>query len=171
MEDPSADAAQTAVIWQDWVFAVDVEKTRAYYRSHSLCECAYCRNFYEQIPGKYPELEEFLRKFGVDAAAPDEILSVEPAPGSVEYLNVNYTVCGRIPVIDAREELPAPIRRRNGKRETPPISARPPQKQWRLGEDSPLRVAFSGGFVCPNEQTGAYFTISVTGIHLPMART
>ena len=43
----------------DWKFSVDIEKTKEYYRTHSICECADCRNFYAQAEEKLPKLKEF----------------------------------------------------------------------------------------------------------------
>lgn len=75
----------------------------------------------------------------MDIARPDEIISVE-LEGRVEYLNVDYTVCGRIQTIGEGEIM--------------------------LQDGRLLHMAVTEGFASPNEQTGDYFTISVTGIEL-----
>ena len=56
----------TKIEKDEYVFSVDVEKTQEYYRTHSICDCAYCRNYYAQIKNKLPKLNDFLSEFGVD---------------------------------------------------------------------------------------------------------
>lgn len=45
----------TTIKIDEYTFFVDVEKTREYYKTHSLCDCASCRNFYAQARGKLPK--------------------------------------------------------------------------------------------------------------------
>lgn len=45
----------TTIKIDEYTFFVDVEKTREYYETHSLCDCASCRNFYAQVRGKLPK--------------------------------------------------------------------------------------------------------------------
>ena len=45
----------TTIKIDEYTFFVDVEKTREYYETHSLCDCASCRNFYAQASEKLPE--------------------------------------------------------------------------------------------------------------------
>ena len=78
-----------------YVFEVDIEKTKEYYKTHFLCECDYCKNLHTQIKGKFPKLESFLAEFGVDISKPDETMPVE-AEDFVDYINVDYTVCGKV---------------------------------------------------------------------------
>lgn len=78
-----------------YVFEVDFEATKKYYKSHSLCECDYCQNYYSQIKGKFPKLEKFLSQFGIDISKPDEIASIEEN-NLVDYISVDYTVCGKV---------------------------------------------------------------------------
>lgn len=85
----------TTIQKNGYVFLVDREKTQQYYRTHTLCDCVYCRNYYAQVRQQFPRLDAFLSEFGVDIARPDEIMSVE-LEGRVAYLNVDYTVCGRV---------------------------------------------------------------------------
>ena len=54
------------------VFDVDLDRTRAYYQSNTLCTCACCRCYREIVRQRYPKLTELLERFGVDAARPDE---------------------------------------------------------------------------------------------------
>ena len=129
----------TTIQKNEYVFLVDREKTEQYYRAHTLCDCVYCRNYYAQVKTQFPQLDAFLSESGVDIARPDEIMSVE-LEGRVEYLNVDYTVCGRIQTIGEGEIM--------------------------LQDGRLLHMAVTEGFASPNEQTGDYFTISVTGIEL-----
>ena len=121
-------------------FSVDIEKTRNYYKTHSLCNCENCRNFYAQIKNNFPELDRFLSEFGVDISKPDEASSVE-ADNYIDYLTVYYSVCGR--------------------------SEAPNAYEIDILDKSPLHVTI-GGEYAPNEQVGDYFMITVTGIKLPL---
>ncbi len=123
----------------DWKFSVDVEKTKEYYKTHSLCECADCRNFYTQIEEKLPKLKEFLSEFGVDVTRPDEISSID-LEGEIDYLKVDYTVCGEI--IEGDYEID-------------------------IYDNLFLSIVVNDDCVCPNEQTGKYFTFTVFQIVLP----
>ncbi|MBR3809165.1 MAG: hypothetical protein IKK46_02545 [Clostridia bacterium] len=124
----------------DWKFSVDVEKTKAYYKTHSLCECSNCRNFYAQIEEKLPKLKEFLSEFGVDVSKPDESSSIE-LENSIDYLSVDYTVCGEI-IEASKYEID-------------------------IYDNLFLSIVVNDDFVCPNEQTGKFFTFSVFQIELP----
>lgn len=77
-----------------FVFSVDVERTQEYYKTHSLCACGDCRNFYAQSK-ILSELDDFLKIFGADVSKPDEAMSVEEND-RVNYICVDYTICGRI---------------------------------------------------------------------------
>ena len=129
----------TTIQKNGYAFSVDREKTEQYYRTHTLCDCVDCRNYYAQVKTQFPQLDAFLSEFGVDIARPDETMSVE-LEGRVEYLNVDYTVCGRIQTIGEGEIM--------------------------LQDGRLLHMAVTEGFASPNEQTGDYFTISVTGLEL-----
>ena len=124
-----------------YVFSVDIGHTEEYYRTHALCTCACCRNYYAQAREQLPELAAFLEEFGADAARPDEVWSIE-RDGSVVYLSADYTICGTVKVIGTGDIA--------------------------LGGERRLRVAVTDGFVSPSEQTGPYFTLSLaTEITLP----
>lgn len=124
----------------EYIFEVDLEGTKAYYQSHSICECDKCTHYYRHIKGRFPKLEEFLSEFGVDISKPDNIFSAE-AEDSIEYLNVDYTVCGNIETMG--------------------------QYEIDLSDRLFLSVIVTEGYACPNEQTGPYFTLSVVGVTLP----
>lgn len=124
----------------EYIFSVDIEKTKEYYKSHSLCNCIYCRNFYAQIEGKFPKLADFLNEFGVDISRPDEIFSVE-MDNYIDYISIDYTVCGNVKTM--------------GKFEID------------IQDNLFLSLVVTDGSVSPNEQIGEYFTISVMSMELP----
>lgn len=120
-----------------YVFEVDIEKTIEYYKTHSLCECDRCENFYAQIKGKFPKLESFLSDFGVDISKPDEIMGVE-LDNDIQYIGIDYTVCGKVVTMG--------------------------QYEIDIQDDLFFSLVITEGFASPNEQTGDYFTISVNNI-------
>lgn len=130
----------TTIKKDDYIFAVDIEKTEEYYKTHSLCDCVYCRNYYAQIKDKFSRLNDFFSEFGVDISKPDEIESFE-TDNCIDYIYVDYTVCG-----DTEQ---------TGK------------NQIVIYDNSQLIITITNGFASPNEQTGEYFTITVMGIKLP----
>lgn len=130
----------TKIQKNDYVFSVEVEKTQEYYKTHSICDCICCRNYYAQIKNKLPKLNDFLIEFGVDISRPDEIMSVE-MDDYIDYINVDYTVCGSIKSMGDYE--------------------------INLQDNMLFSIIITDGFVSPNEQTGEYFTISIMQIKLP----
>lgn len=121
----------------DYVFEVDIERTKDYYKTHSLCKCECCENFYVQIKGKFPKLESFLSDFGVDISKPDECMSVE-LDNEIQYIGIDYTVCGKVVTMG--------------------------QYEIDIQDDFLFRLVITEGFASPNEQTGEYFTISVNNV-------
>ncbi len=77
----------------------NIEETRRYYQSlpaEALCDCAYCRNYYLQIRGKYPRVSAYLDSMGVDIAKPFETSPLEPDENQMlEYCACQYIVFGR----------------------------------------------------------------------------
>ena len=76
---------------------MDIKKTSEYYQSlnnESLCSCDYCRNYYTEIRGAYPELSDYLAKRGIDIEKPFEAMPLEPCGGQIEYIAVQYVVMG-----------------------------------------------------------------------------
>ena len=129
------------------VFDVDLDRTRAYYQSNTLCTCSYCRHYREIVCQRYPKLTELLERFGVDAARPDEAESYEQ-DGVIEYAAVHYTVNGSI-LAGSKEET-------------------------RLEDTETLRLVFEPGgkeaeAYYPNEQEEPYFYITVWGVKLSSA--
>ena len=78
---------------EDYVFDVEMEKTKEYYATRTLCDCDECQNYYRQAANTFPKLKNFLLDFGVDIARPDEIHSTYNK-GDVDYHAVTYTVVG-----------------------------------------------------------------------------
>ena len=78
---------------EDYVFDVDIENTKEYYSSKTLCDCDECRNFYRQADDVFPKLKNLLLAFGIDIARPEEICSTYNK-GKVDYHAVSYTVIG-----------------------------------------------------------------------------
>ena len=64
----------------DWRFQVDVEKTRQHTRRNASdhCACAYCRNYYEALPGTYPGLCVALNRMGIAPMGPSELMPFTP---------------------------------------------------------------------------------------------
>jgi len=119
---------------------IDIDRTRDYYRTHSLCDCSCCRNLYAQIKERLPLLDKLLSEFGIDSARPDEVGSTEENDG-IDYLFVSYTVCGKI-----ESHGKYTLKLTDG--------------------DMPLEIVVGDYFV-PNEQKGDYFVVGVYGIKLP----
>ena len=129
------------------VFDVDMDRTLAYYISNTLCTCAYCCHYRENVRQRYPRLAERLERFGVDAARPDETEPYEQ-DGMIEYAAVHYTVSGSI-LTSSRNET-------------------------RLRDADELQLFFQKGgklgkLACPNEQEEPYFFITIWGLQLPCA--
>ncbi len=124
----------------EYAFSVDIERTKAYYKALTVCDCADCRNYYAQVKDKFPKLNCFLAEFGVDALKPDEAVSVE-TNSCVNYLSVVYTVCGSIETMGKGEIV--------------------------IYDNVPLNISVADGFVIPNMQSEHYFTLSVEEIQLP----
>lgn len=130
----------TKIQKDEYIFSVDIEKTQEYYKTHSICNCVCCRNYYAQVKKRLPKLNNFLSEFGVDITKPDEIMSVE-MDHYIDYINVDYTVCGKIQSMGEYE--------------------------IDLYDDLFLSIIITDGYASPNEQSGEYFTISVMQIQLP----
>ena len=64
----------------DWVFRIDLEKTKEHssYVSSEHCTCGYCENYYRSVAIIYPELKPFLSKFGALIDGPSEMYPIEP---------------------------------------------------------------------------------------------
>ena len=125
----------------NFVFCVDIEKTKEYYLSNSLCDCPGCRNLYAQIKTLSDELTAFLSEFGVDVCRPDESTDIE-LKNHIDYLFVGYTVTGRIESEGIYETDIDGFHIKFSKGDTP--------FDW-----------------FPNDQKEPCFFISITGISLP----
>ena len=123
-----------------FVFSVDKEKTSEYYAKHTLCDCNGCQNFYKQIKGLFPELEEFISQFGVDITKPDEMswYDINKSIGYTPY----YTVTGKIEKMGTNELAFENINVAFHQSDTPCNDI-------------------------PNEQTESYFIIEIPTVDLP----
>ncbi|MBO4937479.1 MAG: hypothetical protein J6C98_00555, partial [Oscillospiraceae bacterium] len=77
---------------------VDIANTKAYYNSiteTSLCECAYCRNYRQQVKSAFPKVAEYLYSLGIDIEKPFETSPLEPDNnGMLEYCCCQYIAFG-----------------------------------------------------------------------------
>lgn len=78
---------------EDYIFDVDIEKTKEYYSTKILCDCDECQNYYRQAENTFSKLKGFLSDFGIDIARPEEIHSTY-SKGRVDYHAVSYTAVG-----------------------------------------------------------------------------
>lgn len=85
-------------------FEVDFEQNLNYYSSNKLCDCIPDKNYYNLIGIIYPKIVEFLDRFGVNAARPDEVSWVEQdtAEQTVFY-EAMYSVRGKVTKGDISE--------------------------------------------------------------------
>ncbi len=126
---------------QNYILDIDLDATKEYSSTHSLCQCADDRNFYVQSREKFPKLTEFLEELGLLIDRPDEIGSVT-IENEIDYLFISYTVVGKILEADKYE-----IDMFDG--------------------DLFLNVVIDNWYV-PNEQkTDDYFTLTVYNVKLP----
>jgi hypothetical protein len=77
---------------------VDIKKTKSYYNSLShdkLCDCDYCKLYYEKSREAYPDLAKWLEAYGIDIEKPFEAMSLETdEKGITYYIGVQYVVFG-----------------------------------------------------------------------------
>lgn len=74
---------------------MNVEKTRQFYKDYDdLCDCAYCKNYIEEVKKAYPDLDDYLDKLGIDIEKPWETLPGEVIGGMIEYLGAQYILMG-----------------------------------------------------------------------------
>ena len=123
------------------IFEVDIEKTKQYYQTHSLCDCAGCRNYYAQVVKKLPCCKDFLSKFGVDIERPDEIGWIESENKTIYYLFVGYTVAGEI--LRKTKEC---------------LDIKENEKSYNIKIDNEY---------IPNEQKEKYFVITINNFYFP----
>ena len=77
----------------DWVFRVDLERTKEHssFVSSEHCTCSYCENYYRTAGIIHPALKTFLGRFGLLIDGPSEMYPIEPTL----YL-AGYRVFGEI---------------------------------------------------------------------------
>lgn len=81
----------------DWKFDIDMARTMEYSAAEAAdhCDCAYCRNFYEDVDHATPALRPFLAQFGLHIEAPDVLYPYDTAPDRMCYEG-KYVVFGSI---------------------------------------------------------------------------
>lgn len=125
---------------EDYVLDVDIEQTKNYYASLSLCDCSSCRNYYVQVKESFPLLNEFLFELGVNIERPDELSYIE-SDNEIQYLFAAYTVSGKILEFDKYEiDL--------------------------FEDEGVVSIVFNNSYI-PNEQKTDYFVVMVYNIRLP----
>ena len=80
---------------EDKICHVDIEKTREYYLSNSLCICDDCKNLFLQISNLSYELNTFFNEFGIDIKRPDESGGIE-IDDYIYYQFIAYSVVGNV---------------------------------------------------------------------------
>ena len=77
----------------DWVFDIDVEKTKEHssFALKSHCICGYCVNYYTSVNEVYPDLKPFLEGFFLEIEGPSEMYPIEPTL----YLS-GYRIFGKV---------------------------------------------------------------------------
>lgn len=74
---------------------MNVEKTRQFYKDYDdICDCAYCKNYINEIKNTYPELDAYLDKLGIDIEKTWETLPGEVIGSMIEYLGAQYILIG-----------------------------------------------------------------------------
>lgn len=132
----------TEVKIDDYCFEVDIDKTRAYYREHSLCDCPACRNFYIQVKSHMPKVAEFMEQFGADISRPDEIGWADlDEEGNLDYIFAAYTANGKI--------------KQYGKYEID------------IHDNLTIQIVINENYIPNNQADSDYFTIHLYNIKLP----
>jgi len=77
----------------DWIFDVDIPATMEYsaHIASDPCGCGYCRNFRKTIDYAYPQLNGFLKQFGMSSLTPEEMSPIEPT-----LCNAFYCISGSV---------------------------------------------------------------------------
>ena len=77
---------------------MDIERTKQFYRDlkrSNLCDCAYCRNYVNEVAKAYPAVTAYLQTLGVDIAKPFETMPLElDEAGQMPYIAPQYLVFG-----------------------------------------------------------------------------
>ena len=79
--------------FSDWIIYVDKDATCVYYAEEAddRCNCSFCKNFYASVDRLYPDLRNFLSKFGVDIQTPESLIPLTP-----ELYQASFIVQGKI---------------------------------------------------------------------------
>lgn len=94
--------SMNSIINSKWKVRFDESATKLYYRNYTdLCQCASCRNFYQNVNCLSVDIRKFVEQFGADVAKPIELVSIlaEKEQGLVEY-TLYYAVHGTVELLD-----------------------------------------------------------------------
>ena len=77
----------------DWIFEIDLSKTREHSSlvSSEHCTCGFCENYYRTIGVACPALQAFLARFGALVDGPSEMYPIDR-----ELYLAGYRVFGRV---------------------------------------------------------------------------
>ncbi len=77
----------------DWLLYAQVELNMVLSLQDAAehCTCAFCRNFYETVDAAYPNLRQFLTRFGIYIQAPAALTPITPT-----LYQAAYVVQGRV---------------------------------------------------------------------------
>ena len=73
--------------FSDWLIYADIESNRLYAEQElsEHCLCAFCRNFYNSVDSRYPNMRYFLSRFGLEIEAPDSLIPITETLYQVSY--------------------------------------------------------------------------------------
>lgn len=74
----------------------DKDKNRAFYDSHTPCDCADCKNFCMRITAACKDLAEFLSRYDIDIEKPFNLVSIDRGEFT-EYFSCQYLAFGECP--------------------------------------------------------------------------
>lgn len=77
---------------------INLKQNLQYYNSEQSipCDCEICKNYYNKVKDKYPEIAEYLSSMNVDILRPFELVWLENQErNQVEYIGCQYIVFGK----------------------------------------------------------------------------
>ena len=92
----------SSIINCKWKANFDKSVTEIYYQNYTdLCQCASCRNFYQNANSVSVDIRKFIEQFGSDVTKPIELESIlaDKEQGIVEY-TLYYAVNGTIELLE-----------------------------------------------------------------------
>ncbi|MDE7395379.1 MAG: hypothetical protein K2M95_04595 [Clostridiales bacterium] len=77
---------------------IDLERNFQYYNSEESmpCNCEICKNYYDKVKDKYPEVAAYLASLNVDILRPFELIWFDnDKKNQIEYIGCQYIVFGK----------------------------------------------------------------------------